>query len=41
VKQYAAVLVQIAADCGGWKEAGLTLGEMVREELAQRRRSNQ
>lgn len=37
VKQYGAVLVQLAADCGGWKEAGLTLQEMVKVEAERKR----
>lgn len=31
VKQYGPHLVSLAADLGGWKELGLTLGEMVKE----------
>lgn len=30
-KQYGKALVNLANTCGGWKEAGLTLGEMVKE----------
>lgn len=36
VKQYGPHLVSLAADLGGWKELGLTLGEMVRELKAGR-----
>ena len=36
VKQYAPHLVSLAADLGGWKELGLTLGEMVREQKLRR-----
>jgi len=31
-KQYGPHLVSLAADLGGWKELGLTLGEMVKEQ---------
>lgn len=36
VKQYAPHLVSLASDLGGWKELGLTLGEMVRESKLRR-----
>jgi DNA relaxase NicK len=36
VKQYGPHLVSLAADLGGWEVLGLTLGEMVREDLAKR-----
>jgi hypothetical protein len=35
-RQYGAHLVSLAADLGGWEVLGLTLGEMIREDRAER-----
>lgn len=38
-RQYGAHLVSLAADLGGWEVLGLTLGEMIREDRAERGKS--